>query len=105
MFWLLPSSPSSIRPSALHSLRPVLPIGAPATAGADGADGAAGAAAASPPAGAAGVPIDAAEPGAGPAPEPGGGLRQPAAASSPIPRVPTRSLISIFIVVLVVRLA
>src|SRR5262245_41017438 len=102
MFWLLPSSPSSSRPSGPHSLSPVLPIGAPGTAGADGPDGAA--ATSPPPAGAAAAPppIDAAHPGAGPWPDPGGGLMQPAAASNPIDSVPTRSLVSIFIVVLVV---
>src|SRR6478609_9333277 len=104
MFWLLPSSPSSIRPSAEHSLRPVLPMGAPATAGADGADGAdgAGAAAASVVAGAAAVlPIDAAEPGAGALPDPGGGAIQPPTASRPIESDFTRSLVVVFIVVLV----
>jgi hypothetical protein len=95
MFWLLPSSPSSIRPSAEHSLKPVVPIGAPATAGADGADGAdaAGASSAGPPAcvAVAPPPIDAADPGAGPWPDPGGGLMQPPSASNPIDNVPTRS--------------
>src|SRR6185369_8388206 len=88
MFWLLPSSPSSIRPSAEHSLKPLLPIGAPATAGAEGADGAAAAAgaAAASVAGAA-LPIDAADPGGGPAP-PGGGLMQPFSASNPTDSVP-----------------
>src|SRR3954465_12135535 len=102
MFWLLPSSPSSISPSAEHSLKPVLPIGAPATAGADGAEGAAGAPAATvpgaapaapAPAGRAPPPMDAAEPGAGPCPAPGGGFRQPAAANNPTERVPTRSFV------------
>src|SRR6185295_10470043 len=104
MFWLLPSSPSSIRPSAEHSLKPELPIGAPATAGAEGAEGAEGAAgAASVAAGAAAPPpIDAADPGAGPAPDPGGGAMQAPIASNPMDSVPTRSFISIFIFVVLV---
>jgi hypothetical protein len=73
----------------------VLPIGAPATAGAEGAEGAAGAAsvaagAAAPP------PIDAADPGDGPAPDPGGGAMQALIASKPMDSFPTRSLVSIF---------
>src|SRR5690348_305082 len=100
MFWLLPSSPSSIRPSAEHSLKPLLPIGAPATAGADGADGAAPAGAAAGAASAAGavaLPIDAADPGGGPAP-PGGGAMQPFSASNPTDSVPTTSFVCVFMV-------
>src|SRR5436190_22538123 len=94
-----------MRPSGPHSLRPVLPIGAPGVAGADGAAAApadgvtVGASAVA----AAGAPIDAAEPGAGPAPDPGGGLMQPPSARNPTESVPNRSLFSIFIVVLVFR--
>src|SRR3954466_14312571 len=90
MFWLLPSSPSSITPSAEHSLKPVVPMGAPATAGAEGADGAAAAAGAAAVSAAAGVafPIDAADPGAGPLPDPGGGAMHPPIASNPADSVP-----------------
>src|SRR4029079_7406844 len=77
MFWLLPSSPSSIKRSVEHSLTPELRIGAPATAGAEGAEGAEGAAgAASVAAGAAAPPPNAAPgPRSGPGPPPGAGAR------------------------------
>src|SRR6185436_6035872 len=100
MFWLLPSSPSSIIPSGAHSLRPVVPIAAPGTAGAAAAAGAAPAAGAAAGVSAvAGTPIDAADPGAGPAPDPGGGLIQLVTASNPTENVPITSLVCVFIVV------
>src|SRR5262245_25759163 len=86
-------------PSALHSLKPELPMGAPATAGAEGApaDGVTVGASDA----AAGCPIDAADPGGGPEPEPGGGLMQAPSAIAPIESAPTRRvfLVVVFMVV------
>src|SRR6185295_14424797 len=100
-FWLLPSSPSSMRPSAEQCLKPELPIGAPAAAGAEGAEGA-DAAAGGASAAAAGAPIDAADPGGGPEPEPGGGLMQPPSANAPTASVPTRRVFLVVVVMVVV---
>ncbi len=82
MFWLLPSSPSSIIPSGPQSLNPggstTGPEGEAATGA--GAGSAAAAAAGSAGAAAAGWPIEAADPGAAVGAW-GGGITQPSPAS------------------------